>query len=382
MQERSEMANATGPLAGLRLVELDAIGPVPLAAMVLADMGADVVRIARAPKTGQTWEDTGGAVLHRNRPHVHLDLKEPSQRDQALALIAEADALLEGFRPGVTERLGLGPDVCLQANPRLVYARMTGWGQTGPLAPRAGHDLNYIGLTGVLQAIGDPALPPPPPLNLVGDYGGGAMFAVSGILAGVFQARTTGRGQVVDIGMTDGSAVLGSFFHAFSASGLWQDARGVNLLDGSKPFYRCYACLDGGFVAVAALEPQFFAQLLAGLGVPNDRFRQYDPAGWGEMESVFSDIFAARSRDAWAEVFAQADACVSPVLAFGEVAAHPHNAGRETFVEVDGIVQPSPAPRFSHAPTRVDPSRRGLTTVDDVLSDWGAQDAVASPLAR
>jgi len=360
----------TGPLSGLRVVELDAIGPVPLAAMVLADLGASVVRVARAPGAGQVWADTGGAVLNRNRPHVHLDLKDPAGREAALALIDRADALIEGFRPGVTERLGLGPEVRQARNPRLVYARMTGWGQTGPRADRAGHDLNYLGLTGALYAMGEADRPPPPPLNLVGDYGGGAMFAVTGILAAVIQARAIGRGQVVDVAMTDGAAVLSSLFFALAASGLWQDGRATNLLDGSKPFYRTYACADGRFVAVAALEPAFFAQLIAGLGLEPALYPQFDPGGWPAMQATFAEIFAGHPRDHWVQVFAGTDACVSPVLAFGEAADDPHNAARGTFVRVDGVVQPAPAPRFSATPCTVDPGRRGLIDLSEALAAW------------
>lgn len=364
------MSKGSGPLAGVRLVELDAIGPVPLAAMILADLGCDVVRVARPPNSGQAWSDTGGTVLNRGRPHLHLDLKAPEQRDQALSLIDRADAMLEGFRPGVLERLGLGPDVCLARNPKLVFARMTGWGQTGPLANRAGHDINYIGLTGALHAMGNPAQPPIPPLNLVGDYGGGAMFAVTAILAGLLHARATGTGQVVDVAMTDGSAVLGSLFHALSQSGLWSETRGSNLLDGSKPFYRCYACADGHHVAVGALEPQFFAALVTGLGLPPDAFRQYDPSGWPAMESRFAEIFASRPRDHWTAIFADTDACVTPVLSFAEAATHDHNAVRGTFEPVDGLVQPAPAPRFGATPGRIRPERNGLITLQAALAAW------------
>jgi len=364
------MTHTTGPLTGVRVVELDAIGPVPLAAMLLADLGCEIVRIARAPNSGQTWDDTGGSVLHRNRKHVHLDLKSPADRDQALDLIANADALIEGFRPGVMERLGLGPDVCLARNPRLVFARMTGWGQTGPLALRAGHDINYIAITGALHAMGRPDQPPEPPLNLVGDYGGGAMFAIVGILSAIINARKTGEGQVVDVAMTDGTAALTSFFHAFTASGLWSDQRGANLLDGSKPFYRCYACADGGHVAVGPLEPQFFAQLLKGLEIAPDRFVQYDPAGWPEMEAVFAAAFLTRSRDQWDEVFRDTDACVSPVLSFSEAADHPHNRDRGTLVEEDGVTQPAPAPRFAGTPAGISADRRGLLSIDEVLTRW------------
>ncbi|MDB5420165.1 MAG: L-carnitine dehydratase/bile acid-inducible protein [Brevundimonas sp.] len=362
----------TGPLAGVRIVEFDAIGPVPLAAMLLADMGAEIVRIARPPNSGQAWDNTGGAVLNRNRKHVHLDLKQSADRDQALALIAQADAVIEGFRPGVTERLGLGPDVCLALNPRLVFARMTGWGQTGPLAPRAGHDLNYIAVTGALHAMGEADEPPPVPLNLVGDYGGGSMFAVMGLLAAIISARTTGVGQVVDVAMTDGTAALTSMFHGLSASGLWTNARGANLLDGSKPFYRCYACADGRHVAVGALEPQFFALLLEGLDLDPASYPQFDPSGWPAMEQAFAAVFATRTRDAWTARFEETDACVSPVLDFSEAASHAHNRERKTLIEVEGVTQPAPAPRFAVTPTEIDPSRTGLIGIEDALAAWEA----------
>jgi len=357
-----------GPLAGVRVVEFDAIGPVPLAAMILADMGAEIVRVAR--RSGQTWEDTGGAVLNRGRPVVHLNLKDEADRAAALTLMSRADAVIEGFRPGVMERLGLGPDVCLEANPRLVFARVTGWGQTGPLAQRAGHDINYIAVTGALNAIGPADRPPPPPLNLLGDYGGGTMFAVVGMLAAIISARSTGRGQVIDVAMTDGVAVLTSLFHAFRLRGLWREERGANLLDGGAPFYRCYACADQRFVAVGALEPQFFAQLLVGLGFGAEDFTQYDTAGWPTMAVAFADRFLTRTRDDWDRVFAGTDACVSPVLDFGEAADHPHNRQRETLVAHVGILQPAPAPRFSETPPVFDASRGGEMRIEEVLSRW------------
>lgn len=360
---------APKPLAGLRVVEFEGIGPAPLAAMILADLGADVIRVARPPDTGQAWGEVGGAVLNRNRPWLPLDLKADPQA--ALALIERADALIEGFRPGVMERLGLGPDVCLARNPRLAYARMTGWGQTGPLARRAGHDINYIALSGALGAMGRADQPPSPPLNLVGDYGGGALFAVVGVLSAVMGARASGRGQVADIAMTDGSAVLTGLFHALMAQGLWSATRGDNLLDGSRPFYRCYACADGRHVAVGALEPAFFAQLLAGLGLPADRFVQYDPAGWPAMEAAFAAAFASRTRDDWAAAFADSDACVTPVLGLDEAPGHPHNRARGTFVDADGVTQPAPAPRFSDAPLAVEPERRTPLSLDGALARWG-----------
>jgi len=359
-----------GPLVGLRIVEFDAIGPVPLAAMLLADMGCEVVRIARAPNSGQAWDNTGGAILNRNRKHVHLDLKDPDDRDRALDLIARADAVIEGFRPGVMERLGLGPEPCLARNPRLVFARMTGWGQTGPLALRAGHDLNYIAITGALNAMGRAGEQPPVPLNLVGDYGGGSMFAVVGLLSAIISARATGRGQVVDVAMTDGTASLTAMFHALAAGGLWSNARGINLLDGSKPFYRCYACSDGRHVAVGALEPQFFTLLVKGLGLDPAVYNQFDPAGWPAMEQAFAEVFATRTRDAWAARFEGTDACVSPVLDFAEAADHPHNRERATLVEIDGIRQPATAPRFAATPTSINPSRRGLIGIEEAVADW------------
>ena len=374
------MTTAPGPLAGVRIVEFDAIGPVPLAAMLLADLGAEIVRIARAPNSGQAWDDTGGAVLNRNRKHVHLDLKSPGDRDRALALVTRADAVIEGFRPGVMERLGLGPDVCLAANPRLVFVRMTGWGQTGPLAERAGHDLNYIAVTGALEAMGSPDRPPPVPLNLVGDYGGGSMFAVMGLLAAVIAARASGRGQVVDVAMTDGVAALSSLFHGLAASGLWMNARGLNLLDGSKPFYRCYACADGRHVAVGALEPAFFARLLVGLDLDPAAFSQFDPSEWPAMAETFAGVFVTRTRDEWAARFEGTDACVSPVLDFAEAADHPHNAARQTLIEFDGVRQPAPAPRFSDTPAAIDPARRGLIDIDEAVAAWSDQAMPAPPV--
>lgn len=334
------------PLAGVRILEFDGLGPVTFAGMVLADMGAEVLRLTRSAAAGApVFADVGGEVLHRGRAAVEVNLKDPADHARVLDLAAAADAVIEGFRPGVLERLGLGPAALQARNPRLVVGRVTGWGQSGPLASTVGHDLNYIALSGALHPTGEPDRPPRPPLNLVGDYGGGAMFLVAGVLAALLAARSTGRGRVVDAAMTDGSALLTSLFHAFRARGLWSDARGANLLDGGAPFYRCYACRDGGFVAVGALEPQFYAALLAGLGIPAEEAPQFDLTGRAALHARFEAVFASRDRDEWAALFAGTDACVTPVLSLGEAPLHPHNVARGTFVE-SGVVQPAPAPRF------------------------------------
>lgn len=332
------------PLSGLRILEFDGLGPVTFAGMVLADLGAEVLRLTHRSGTS-AFEDVGGAVLHRGRAAVAVDLKDPDDLASVLTLIDGADALIEGFRPGVMERLGLGPETCAARNPRLVFGRVTGWGQTGPLAAEVGHDINYIALSGVLSMMGEPDRPPRPPLNLVGDYGGGAMLLVTGVLAGLLEARTTGRGRVVDAAMTDGSALLSGLFHALAARGLWNPQRGTNLLDGGAPFYRCYTCRDGQFVAVGALEPRFHAALLAGLGLTADEFPQYDLAAWPAQQARLEATFATRDRDDWAAHFAGTDACVTPVLTLAEAPGHPHNLARGTFVG-PGAPQPAPAPRF------------------------------------
>jgi alpha-methylacyl-CoA racemase len=363
----------TGPLAGIRLIEIDAIGPVPLAAMLLADMGADIIRIARPPSAGPAaWDDVGGAILHRNRGVAYLNLKDADDREQLLQLIAKADGLIEGYRPGVMERLGVGPDLCLARNPRFVFGRMTGWGQDGPMALRAGHDINYIALTGALHAMGEAGKPPPVPLNLVGDYGGGALFLVTGMLAALISARTTGKGQVVDACITDGVASLMSLFYAWLPSGSWIDAPESNLLDGAAPYYRCYACADGKHVAVGCLEPQFFAQMVDRLDLADRNYDQADRAVWPAMEADFAAVFASRNRDEWASLFATTDACVTPVLSMAEAAAHPHNLARGTYSTSAGLTQPAPAPRFSETQGVIGsagqpPAQRSIT---EVLSRW------------
>jgi len=355
------------PLAGLRILEFDGLGPVTFAGMALADLGAEVLRLTRPAGAASPFDEVGGAVLHRARPAVPVDLKDPADLARVLDLISSADALIEGFRPGVMERLGLGPDVVAARNPRLVYGRVTGWGQTGPLASTVGHDLNYLGLTGALHAMGEPDRPPRPPLNLVADYGGGAMLLVTGVLAGLLEAKTTGRGRVVDAAMTDGVALLSGLFQALRARGLWNEARGSNLLDGGAPFYRCYACADGRFVAVGALEPQFYAALLTGLGVDPAEAPQYDLPAWPALHARFETLFAARDRDAWVARFAGTDACVTPVLSFAEAPSHPHNQARSTF-DVGGM--PSPAPRFDGQTPTAEPAMPPMT-LDAALAHWG-----------
>ena len=353
------------PLAGVRIIEFDGLGPVTFAGMVLGDLGADVLRLTRADGAS-AFGDVGGAVLHRGRTAVPVDLKSPDDRAAVLDLIARADAVIEGFRPGVLERLGLGPDVCRAANPRLVFGRITGWGQTGPLADTVGHDINYIALTGALHAMGEPDRPPRPPLNLVGDYGGGAMLLVTGVLAAMIEARQTGQGRVVDAAMTDGVSLLSSLFHALSASSLWSAERGVNLLDGGAPFYRCYACADGRFVAVGALESRFYAALLAGLGVDPSEAPQFPPSGWPALHARFAAIFATRDRDDWATHFEGTEACVTPVLSFAEAAGHPHNAARSTFG--GSPIQPTPAPRFDGDVQAPEPT--STDTLGAALARW------------
>lgn len=356
------------PLAGLRILEFDGLGPVTFAGMALADMGAEVLRLTRGGGASDpAFAEVGGAVLHRGRSATPVDLKDPADRDRVLALCESADALIEGFRPGVMERLGLGPEAVAARNPRLVYGRITGWGQTGPMADQVGHDINYIALSGALHAVGDADRPPPPPLNLVGDYGGGAMLLVTGVLAALLEAKTTGQGRVVDAAMTDGSALLTSLFHGLRARGVWSEARGSNLLDGGAPFYRCYACRDGRFVAVGALEPRFYAALIAGLGLTPEEAPQYDMGNWETLGGRFASLFATQDRDDWAARFAGTEACVTPVLTFAEAPLHPHNRARGTFT--GDVVQPAPSPRFDGATPQPAPQGPDVS-LEDALSRW------------
>lgn len=359
------------PLAGLRILEFDGLGPVTFAGMVLADMGADVLRLTRASSAGApVFAEVGGEILHRGRPSVAVDLKKPADVERVLSLIGTTDALIEGFRPGVMERLGLGPDLCGELNPRLVYGRITGWGQTGPKSTEVGHDINYIALSGALHAMGEADRPPRPPLNLVGDYGGGAMMLVTGVLAALLSAKQTGRGQVVDAAMAEGSALLMALFHALSDRGLWSDQRGANLLDGGAPFYRCYACRNGGFVAVGALEPQFYAALLQGLAIPGNEAPQYDRSVWPALHQRFEAVFATRDRDDWAAVFEGTDACVTPVLSLKEAPHHPHNVARGSFAG-EKLAQPAPAPRFSGSPAPETRESEELTLAQAVAAWTG-----------
>lgn len=345
------MSDPTGPLHGLRVVELAGIGPGPMACMLLADLGADVIRIDRLESAG-----LGVAmaprfdVNARSRRSLAVDLKSAAGREAVLRLVDRADVLIEGFRPGVTEKLGLGPAECHARNPGLVYGRMTGFGQQGPLASAAGHDLNYIALSGALHAIGPAGGAPLPPLNLVGDYGGGALFLAFGVMAALFERQRSGRGQVVDAAMVDGAATLTSIFYGLAAAGQWSAERGANLLDGGAPFYATYETADGRWVSVGALEPKFFAQFAERIGLdPKFVGRQYDRRLWPEMRAAIAALLRTRPRDAWCELLEGSDACFAPVLAFDEAPHHRHAQARGGFVEVDGVVQPAPAPRFSRS---------------------------------
>ena len=357
-----------GPLAGIRVVELAGIGPGPFAAMLLADLGAEVLRVDRPAASRPAWP----TVLARGRRSVVVDLKHPDGAAVVLDLVASADALVEGFRPGVVERLGIGPDACLARNPRLVYGRVTGWGQEGPWRLAAGHDIDYVALAGALHPIGQAGGPPVPPLNLVGDFGGGGMLLALGVVAALLEAGRSGRGQVVDAAMVDGAALLTTQFHELLAAGLWREERGANLLDGGAPFYGVYQTADGRHLAVGALEPQFFAELLRRLGLDaGDLPDQLDRDGWPLLRERLAELFRTRTRDQWCELLAGSDACVAPVLDLGEAPAHPHNRARGTFVDVGGVVQPAPAPRFSHTPPDppAPPATPGEHT-DQALADW------------
>ncbi|MCI2400240.1 CaiB/BaiF CoA-transferase family protein [Aliiroseovarius subalbicans] len=363
------MSDRTGPLSDLRVVEIAGLGPTPFAAMWLADMGADVVRIERPglkPLIPQNVD-----VLNRGRGFVTLDLKDGGDRTQAKALIEKADMLIEGMRPGVMERLDLGPDTFAATNPALVYGRMTGWGQTGPLAQSAGHDINYIALSGGLHAIGG-AEAPVPPLNLLGDFGGGAMYLVAGLLAALHAAQHTGQGQVVDCAITDGAAHLAAMIYSMHGAGLWADQREANLLDGGAPFYRCYECACGGFMSVGALEAKFYSELLHLLGLDGqDLPPQMDMERWPRLRDAFAARFKMQTRDHWAEVFEGSDACTMPVLSLKEAPHHPHNRARSAFTTLAGVVQPAAAPALSKTPGLARPGEeRAGMDIDQLLKGW------------
>jgi alpha-methylacyl-CoA racemase len=358
-----------GPLAGVRVVELAGIGPGPFCAMLLADLGAEVLRVERPAAARTGWP----TVLARGRRSVAVDLKHPDGAGVVLDLVAAADALVEGFRPGVAERLGIGPDACLARNPRLVYGRVTGWGQEGPWRLAAGHDIDYIALAGALHPVGPAGGPPVPPLNLVGDFGGGGMLLALGVVAALLERGRSGAGQVVDAAMVDGAALLTTQFHELLAAGLWREQRGGNLLDGGAPFYAVYETADGRHLAVGALEPQFYAELLRRLGLDGgDLPDQLDRDGWPLLRERLAALFRTRTLEEWCDLLAGTDACVAPVLGLGEAPAHPHNRARGTFVDVGGVVQPAPAPRFSRTPCDPPtPAARPGEHTDQALTDWG-----------
>ncbi|MEU2628020.1 CaiB/BaiF CoA-transferase family protein [Kitasatospora sp. NPDC007106] len=362
---------AHGPLAGVRVVELAGLGPGPFAAMLLADLGADVVRVDR-PGPPPLGPAPALDLTNRNKRSVLVDLKAPDGPAAVLDLVARADLLIEGYRPGVAERLGVGPAHCLARNPALVYGRMTGWGQDGPLADRAGHDIGYIATAGVLGLVaGEPGGPPGVPANLLGDYAGGSLYLAVGLLAALHHARTTGTGQVVDAAIVDGSAHLTSMLWGLKAAGHWHDTRGANLLDGGAPYYALYRTADGGHMAVGALEPQFYAEFARLLGLGADAPGQHDLARWPELRTLIADRFATRTRADWTAVFEGTDACTAPVLTLDEAADHPQLKARGTYAEQDGVVQPAPAPRFSATPgaLRRPPALPGAHTAE-VARDW------------
>jgi alpha-methylacyl-CoA racemase len=360
-----------GPLHGVRVVEIASLAPAPFGCMILSDLGAEVILVDRVGRAGGL---APADPLRRGRRSVGLNLKDPSALGALLRLAESADVLVEGFRPGVAERLGFGPDVCLQRNPRLIFARMTGWGQDGPLAHTAGHDIDYIAISGALGPIGRAGQRPVPPLNLVGDFGGGGMLLALGVLAALVERAGSGRGQVVDAAMVDGSALLTSFLHGMRAAGMWRDERGTNLLDGGAPYYDTYETADGRHVAVGALEPQFYAELLHRLGIEGEHLpAQLDTTGWPVLRSRLTDVFKQRTQAEWVAVFEGSDACVSPVLTLSEAPGHPHNLARGTFTEVGGVVQPAPAPRFGRTtpPARPAPPVAAGSDTDAVLTEIG-----------
>ena len=378
--EQRASATRAGPLAGLRIVEIGALGPAPMCAMLLADLGASVLRIDRKGDADLVLKRPRHLdLLLRSRGAIALDLKSQADRDLTLRLIGRADALIEGFRPGVMERLGLGPEPCLSNNPRLVYGRMTGWGQEGPLAQAAGHDLNYIALTGALNAIGPTGGAPAIPLNLVGDFGGGALYLAMGILAAIIHSRSSGSGQVIDAAMVDGAASLQTMFFGFVAAGLWKPQRGSNSVDSGSHFYQVYQCKDGKWISVAAIERRFYAELLRLLEIdPATIGEQMDPTSWPRGRALLAAKFSSRTRDEWCALLEGTDACFAPILSWDEVADHPHMQARNTLIEVAGVTQPAPAPRFSRSPPGppTPPAELSPEAAEQALREWMTEEEI------
>lgn len=382
------MSSGSGPLAGVRVVEFAGIGPAPFCAMMLADLGADVIRVVRTSEVGAPPPSGVGSItagiLSRGRRSVALDLKNPAGLEAALGLVAAADGAIESFRPGVMERLGLGPDACLARNPKLVYGRLTGWGQSGPYAQAAGHDLNYIALAGALHPIGRRGERPVPPLNLVGDFAGGGMLMAVGMLSGLIEAARSGQGQVVDAAMVDGSAYLMMMMYELLGRGAWVEERESNPNDGGAHFYEVYETADGRYVAVAPMEPQFYRQLLERIGLAEEALpEQWDHDGWPALKERFAAVFRGRTRQEWCDLLEGTDCCFAPVLTMSEAVQHPHNVHRQTFLEVDGVAQPAPAPRFSRTPSeRPAPAATAGEHTDEVLREWGLPPERVTELRR
>lgn len=368
-----------GPLTGIKVIEMAAIGPVPFCAMMLSDMGAEVIRIDRLSQKGS---GSSANVLYRGRKSVAFDLKNSIALDSTLRLSDQADVILEGFRPGVMERLGLGPEVCLERNPKLIYGRMTGWGQSGPLSHAAGHDINYISIAGALGSMGYADRPPAPPLNLIGDFGGGAMYLLAGILAAIVERNSSGKGQVVDAAMTDGTASLLSPFYGLMAMGMWSTERYSNRLDGGAFYYGSYECSDGKYISLGSLEPQFYALLIEKCGITDETFKeQSDQEAWPIKREKMEALFKTKTQQEWCGILEGTDVCFAPVLNLKEAPDHPHNKTRQTFVKVQGVTQPAPAPRFSRTQGKIQ-SPAALTgeNTEEVLSDWGFSDSEISNL--
>jgi len=365
-----------GPLEGIKIIEIGGIGPGPFCGMILADMGADVLRVDRAG--GGSPSIVPNLILNRGKRSIEVNLKSPEGVDVLLKLCESADAIFEGFRPGVVERLGISPEECMKRNPGLVYGRMTGWGQDGPLAQASGHDINYISLSGALHAVGRKGERPVPPLNLVGDFGGGGMFLAFGIVCALLEAKKSGKGQVVDAAMVDGSASLMARFFTFKYRGKFKEERGSNFLDGAAHFYDTYETRDGKFISIGSIEPQFYKLLIEKTGVDPDKFAmQMDDTKWPELTDDLARVFKSKTRDEWCEILEGTDVCFSPVLSISEAAEHPHNKARKTFFEIDGLMQPAPAPRFSRTVPEVRRGDKLRCNAMDVLSDWGfAEDEI------